>query len=205
MDSAIDFIIQNAHLAHWFVFAAILLAGMNIPISIDLVVIVSAVLAANVIPEKRPQLFVSVLLGCWFSAWIAYWIGRLVGPKLTEIRWFSKLLSKKRLKKVKNFYDKYGFWSLMIGRFIPFGVRNCIFMSSGMSKMHFGKFLARDAAACLVWCSASFTAFYLLGQNYQVLYSHVKIFNILIFSAFSVTVIALIWYKKIKKARTGPS
>lgn len=203
MEAAIDFIIQNAHLAHWLVFAAILLAGMNIPISIDLVVILSAVLAANVIPEKRPHLFASILFGCWFSAGIAYWIGRLVGPKLSEVRWFSKLLTPKRIKKVKNFYEKYGFWSLIIGRFIPFGVRNCIFMSSGMSKMHFGKFLARDAVACSVWCTASFTVFYLLGQNYQALYEQVKIFNIFIFSAFSVTVIALIWYKKKKKARTG--
>ena len=39
-----------------------------------------------------------------------------------------------------GFYKKYGALTLVIGRFIPFGVRNAIFLTSGISKMPFAKF-----------------------------------------------------------------
>lgn len=202
MESLTEFIILNAHRAHWFIFGAILLAGMNIPISTDVLIIISAVLAATLVPENTFLLFFAVFFGCIFSAWVAYWIGRILGPKVCSMRWFSKVLSPKRLQKVKVFYDKHGFLTLLIGRFIPFGIRNCIFMSTGMSKMHFGKFVLRDFIACFIWSAVSFTVFFSLGQNWEVVYEHVKTFNILIFSAFLVTVIGVIWYKRKKGIRS---
>jgi len=201
MEFLTELLTQNAHRAHWIVFGAIILAGFNIPISADLLILLSAVIAATIMPENTWQLFLSVLFGCYFSAWCAYWLGRLVGPKLSRFPLFTKLLSPRRMGKVKRFYEKYGFWTLLIGRFIPFGVRNCIFMSSGMSKMSFLKFILRDAVACLLWSSCTFYLFYKASENYLVLWGHLKTLNLLIFAAFSVTVIGFIWYKIRKKAR----
>lgn len=201
MDKFFEFVIQNAHLAHWFIFGGIILAGMNIPISADLLVIIASVLAATVVPEHTILLFLSVFLGCYFSAWVAYWIGRKFGPKLMRWRFFQKILSVEKIEKMRIFYEKRGLMALIIGRFIPFGVRNAIFMSAGMSKMPFSKFIVRDLFACFLWSSSTFSAFYFLGQNHQVLYRYVKTFNILIFAVFGVTVIAFIWYKQRKKSR----
>lgn len=200
MEKLIEFVVENAHLAHWFIFGGIVLAGFNIPISADLMVIVAAVLAATVVSEHTLLLFLSVFLGCYFSAWVAYWIGRKFGPQLLRFRFFQKILNPERMEKVRSFYEKHGFLTLLIGRFIPFGVRNGIFMSSGMSRVSFGKFILRDLFACLVWTSCSFSLFYLLGQNYKLLYSYAKTFNLLIFALFGVTVIGFIWYKRKKKA-----
>jgi membrane protein DedA with SNARE-associated domain len=104
-----------------------------------------------------------------------------------------------RLEKIQRFYSKHGLWTLLLGRFIPFGIRNCIFMSSGMSRVSFMKFAFWDLLACLAWSSVSFYCFYLLGQNYHILFSHLKVINMVIFLAFSVTVIGFIWYKRRKK------
>lgn len=199
MVNLIEWIISHAEHAHWFIFGALILAGVNIPISADVLIIVAAFLAATVIPEHSIHLFFSVFIGCYFSAWTAYWLGRLVGGKLLQYRWFAKLLPQTRLQKIHHFYEKYGFFTLLIGRFIPLGVRNCIFMSSGMSRMHFGKFALWDIVACLAWTSCSFFTFYAIGQNYETLWHYVKTFNLLIFAAFSVTLIALVWYKRRKK------
>lgn len=199
MESLVQFVTEHAHLAHWFIFGGILLAGMNIPVSIDLVIIIAAILAANVVPQHTIILFLSVLLGCYLSAWIAYWIGRSLGPQLLRWRFFRKLLDEKKLEKIRAFYEKYGLLTLMIGRFIPFGVRNALFMSTGMSRMSFGKFILRDALACSTWCSLMFTAFYFLGQNYLLLYGYVKTFNLLIFSLFGLAAIGFIWYKRKKR------
>ncbi len=199
MDTLVEWIVSHAENAHWFVFGSILLAGLNIPISADVIIIISAILAATVVPEKLWLLFFSVFISCALSAQLAYWVGRLIGPQLQRLRYFAKILHPDRLKKIERFYEKHGFTTLVIGRFIPFGVRNAIFMTTGMSKAHFGKFALRDAFACFVWSSTSFSAFYFLGNNYQRLKGYVHLFNILVFGAFAVAVIAFIWYKKHKK------
>jgi membrane protein DedA with SNARE-associated domain len=204
MEFLTELIAQHAHRAHWIIFCAIILAGFNVPISADVLILLSAVIAATILPENTWALYFSALFGCYFSAWGAYWLGRLVGPKLSHLPFFKKLLSQDRLERVKKFYDHYGLWTLLIGRFIPFGVRNCIFMSTGMSKMSFLKFIVRDALACSIWTSSCFYLFYKTSQNYQLLWHYLKTFNLVIFAAFGVTVIGFIWYKIRKKAQSIP-
>jgi membrane protein DedA with SNARE-associated domain len=203
MDSLTELISHHAPQAHWYIFIAIILAGFNLPFSADLLILIAAVLAATIVPENMGLLFGSVLLGCYLSAMCAYWIGRLLGSKLAGTKFFSRLLPPLRLEKIRKFYEKWGFWTLILGRFIPFGVRNCIFMSSGMSKLHFGKFILMDALACTLWCSLLFSLFFVLGQTCETLWLHLKALNLLIFAAFSVTVIGLIWYKSRKKIRAS--
>jgi membrane-associated protein len=201
MEHLTEIITRHAHNAHWYIFTAIILAGFNIPFSADLLILAAAVLAATVIPEHTWLLFFSILFGCYFSAMCAYWMGRFIGTTLAKRKCFAKLIGPQRLSKIKQFYEKYGLWTLVLGRFIPFGVRNCIFMSSGMSKLHFGKFVLMDALACVLWCSSYFYLFFTLGQNYETVWHYLKTFNLLVFAAFSVTVISIIWYKSRKKTR----
>ncbi len=203
METFIEIIIKNAHYAHWYVFGAIVLAGFNIPISVDVLVVLCAFLAAAVVPEYTWHLFFSILFGCYLSAWCSYGVGRFLGAKLSRYAFFSKFFPKERIVKIRGFYEKYGLWTLVFGRFIPFGVRNCIFMTTGMSRVSFPKFMLMDAVACSIWCSTAFYVCYLLGNNYQVLWQYLKTFNLLIFAAFSVTLIAFIWYKKREKARSA--
>jgi membrane protein DedA with SNARE-associated domain len=205
MDAFLSWISAHAAHAHWVIFGAILLAGFNIPISADLMIIAGAFLAATVIPEHTPHLFIAVLAGCYFSAWIAYGVGRFAGKKLCKVSWFSKLISAERLAKTQKFYEKYGLLTLLIGRFIPFGVRNCIFLASGMSRLQFWKFALWDLVACSVWCSLSFYLFYTVGQNYQALHGHLKMINIILLSVFAVSLIGVIWYKRRKKIISEPS
>ncbi len=199
MEGLIDWIVQHAQHAHWLIFGAILLAGFNIPISVDILVVGAAFLAATLIPEQVWHLYLAIFLGCYFSAWIAYWFGRLVGQQLHQLKWFQKLFPPSRMSRIEQFYRKYGAWTLMLGRFIPFGVRNCIFMSSGMSRIPFYKFALWDLPASFIWSSVSFYLFFTLGKNFQSLLDHLKIINLTIFLAFGVTVITLLWYKRRKK------
>ena len=201
METLSEFLLAHAAHAHWMVFGALMLAGLNIPISEDIMIILSAVLAANVVPENTTKLFAAVFLGCYLSDWVCYWIGRHFGPKLWKWSWFSKTFKQKRLEQTQAYYAKYGFWTLLIGRFIPFGVRNCLFLTAGMGRMHFGKFLLSDGTACLASNTCLFTLAYLLSQQYEQLIHNLKTFNILLFSAFIVTGIGFLWYKRQKKLR----
>jgi membrane-associated protein len=206
MEALIEIVTRHAPNAHWYVFVAIILAGFNIPISADVLILLSAFIAATIVPEHTWHLFFAVLFGCYFSAMCAYWVGRLGGSQLQRWRFFATLFHPGRVAKIRNFYDKYGFRTLILGRFIPFGIRNCIFMTAGMSKMQFHQFILRDALACSIWCGVTFYLFYTLGQNYQVVWQYLKTFNLVIFTAFSVTVIAFVWYNNRKKMRsTNPT
>lgn len=202
MDTIIQFIFEHAQYAHWIVFGALMLAGLNVPISEDLMIIFSAVLAATVIPENTIQLFLGVFFGCYLSDWVCYWIGRHFGPKLWNIRWFAKTFDQKKIDQVHQYYAKYGFWTLLIGRFIPFGVRNGLFLTAGLGKMPFGKFILSDGIACVLSNTALFSLAYMVGKNYEVLISSLKTFNIFLFAAFVVAIISFIWYKRRKKAAT---
>ncbi len=203
MEHLTGLITQHAHNAHWYIFIAIVLAGFNIPFSADILILLAAVIAATLVPENLWLLFGSILLGCYISAMCAYWMGRLLGTTFSRSKLLARLINPQRLTKIKKFYDKYGLWTLVLGRFIPFGVRNCIFMSSGMSRLHFGKFILMDALACTLWCSLAFYLFFSIGKNYETLWYYLKAFNLVIFVAFSVTVIGLIWYKHRKKNQTS--
>lgn len=205
MEYLTEWIAHHAPHAHWYFFIAIILAGFNIPLSIDLLVLLAAFIAATIAPENTWILFGSVVFGCYFSAMCSYWVGRLLGLPLSKSKFFSRFIPPERMAKIKQFYDKNGLWALILGRFIPFGVRNCLFMSSGMSKLHFGKFILMDTIACPLWCSVSFYLFFTLGKNYETLWQYLKTFNILIFAAFSVTVIGFIWYKSRKKTQAPDS
>ncbi|MCK4934848.1 MAG: DedA family protein [Simkaniaceae bacterium] len=203
MDYLFEIIAEHRSLAPWITFGLILLAGINLPISIDILIIINALLAAHTIPEYTYPLYFSILFGCYFSAWISYYIGRKFGRKLVKYKWFAKILCEKKLKKVNAFYSKHGLLTLTLGRFIPCGVRNCIFMTTGMSELPFKQFILRDALACFLWTSTCFYLYYNIGLNYQILIYYVKTFNILIFSTIIMTLIGVLWYKK-KGKKTLP-
>lgn len=199
MEQLYYFISQHSGKAPWILFGLFLCAGLNIPISIDILIIIASLLAATVIPEATIPLYLSAFFGCYFSAWLAYWVGRLIGRKLLGTKWLSKLLPESKLVKIENFYRRHGFLTLLIGRFIPFGIRNGIFMSTGISKLSFGLFALRDIFPAFLWSTAAFWGFHALGSNYDKLVNCVKTINLLLFCAFGVTVIAIICYKKRKK------
>lgn len=201
MESLISFLLENAHHAHYYIFCLLMLAGLNVPISEDLMIIISATIAATIVPENTYLLFLGVFLGAYLSDWVAYYIGRKFGRKLWKFKWFSKTIPEKKLIQTQNYYEKYGFLTLLIGRFIPFGVRNCLFMAAGMGKMHFGKFILSDGIACIISNAALFSLSYYCGKNYQTLAAFIKNFNIVIFFLFIASLSGFIWYKKTQKKR----
>lgn len=199
MDSFILWVQAHAEIAHFAIFGAILLAGLNVPISIDAILIATAILASTIIPENRVVLFLSFYFGCVMAAWISYGMGRFFGNKLLKTRWVGGTLTPEKIEKVKRFYIRWGFLTLAIGRFIPFGVRNCIYMSTGMSKMSFATFAIRDSIACLIWTSIVFTLFYRASQDYKEISHHLMLVGSILLGIVLVAAISWICYKKIHK------
>lgn len=187
------FIFEHAHLAHWVIFGLFFLASLNVPISEDFLIIVSALLASNVVPENTWKLFAAVFLGAYLSDLLVYGIGRWLGPNLKRMKFFSRLLPEKRIAKISSYYQRYGIRTLLVGRFIPFGVRNCLFITAGIGKMAFWKFVCADAIACFTSNTTLFTLSYFFGKNLTYAFKYV---NIILFSLFVIVGIGFLCYRK---------
>lgn len=199
MDDILNFICQHAHSAHWMIFLLLLLAGLNVPISEDILLLGSGAIASTCIPEHTVHLFLWTWAGCWISAWEAYWIGRLLGPKLYTIKWFGHIITPKRIEKLHHYYEKFGIFAFIVGRFCPGGVRNALFMTSGLGKMPFATFLLRDGIACAISASTIFYIGYCLGDNYRVIAEYVAHYNKIIIATIAgvaATAFAIFWIKK---------
>jgi membrane protein DedA with SNARE-associated domain len=195
MEALAEIIFSHLGYAHYIMFGLLLLAGLNVPISEDFILILSGMLASTVMPEQTTTLFIWVFLGAYLSDWEAYWIGRWLGKRIFRVPWLAKRLPRRRIAQVGLFYKQYGVWTLLIGRFIPIGVRNCLFMAAGIGRMHFGKFLLSDGLACLVSNTTLFFLAYSFGRNYLMLYDLVLAFNTVIFSVFALILSAgLLWW-----------
>lgn len=195
----IDYILAHISAAPYIIALLILLAGLNLPISTDVVIVLSAFIAGSLAPEKALVFFISIVTASYFSAWLSYWFGRKFGTKLLKLKFFAKMLPEEKLERIGKFYAKHGLLVLIIGRFIPFGTRNCIFMTTGISHVNFTQFALRDLVACPIWASSAFYLWYSLGQNLDTLIHYAKTINVIIFSVFLLTLIGLLWYKKRKK------
>lgn len=155
------FLNQYVTYAPLIVFMLLLLAGLNLPMSEDLIIITSAFLArAN--SELKYSFYIALLAGVILSDHIAYWIGNRIGHGLRK-KHFHKFLTPARLERVHFYIKKYGIFSFIICRFIPFGVRNTLFISSGIMRMKYGLFTLFDGIAATISVSTLYFLFYRLG------------------------------------------
>jgi membrane protein DedA with SNARE-associated domain len=201
METFISWICENAHDAYWIIFLMLMLAGLNVPISEDLMLLIGGMIASTCIPDQWLHLFIWVWIGCYFSAWEAYFIGRLLGPKLYNIKWFSHVITQHRIERINHYYEKFGILTFIVGRFCPGGVRNCLFMTAGLGKMPFLKFALRDGLACFISSNVLFHIGYKFGEHRTVLLHYFRNYEIILISIVVLIIVficSIIWIKKNK-------
>jgi membrane protein DedA with SNARE-associated domain len=186
---------QNIQFAPWLIFGLLLLAGLNIPVSEDGMLLISALLAFKN-PDHLIPLFLAVYLGAYLSDLICYTLGRTLGPKLFEISFFKNMMSEKKRVKIHSFYSRYGVITLILGRFVPFGVRNGLFLTAGLGKMNFKKFALSDLLACTISSLTFFTLYYKFGKEITEI---IKKGNIIIFSLAGIFILYLLFKKKLTR------
>jgi membrane protein DedA with SNARE-associated domain len=82
----------------------------------------------------------AVLAGALLADVVLYLFGRLLGGSWV-MRWLAPPEKRERIR--ENFHH-YGFWIFLFGRLVP-GIRTTLFLSAGMMKLSFGRFLLVDA------------------------------------------------------------
>jgi len=194
MEEFFAFVCNHAHSAPWILFVLLLLTGLNIPLSEDLIVITGGAIASSCIPEHTTQFYLYMYFGAIFAAWECYWLGRLLGPRLYTIRLFRSVVTPKRLARLRHYYARYGLLTFVIGRFFPGGVRNALFLSSGLTKMPFYLFVLRDSFAALLSISTLFFIGYHFGKHFDTVAYYFKRYEHTILALIGLVVLAGLSY-----------
>ena len=159
-------ILSVSHFLPFIVFFLLLLAGFNLPFSEDLIIITSAIIA-----QERTSLFfplyIAIYLGVVISDHIAYWIGFNMGAGIKKRKWFTKRVPENKILIIQKYLHNHGILTFIICRFIPFGVRNMLFMGSGFSKMDYRLFTIYDLIAATINTTTLYFLIYFLGVSVQ--------------------------------------
>lgn len=196
MEYLSDLLYKWADYVHFISFGLLILAGFNIPISEDLIIIISGSIAATILPRNTIYIFIGCFLGAYISDIIAYTLGRCLGPQLFKIKILRKLFSIEKEKKIETYFHKYHAKTLFFGRFIPFGIRNVLFFTAGYLKIKWLKFLLIDFSALIISSTIQFYAGYSLGKNFKLIEPYLARYKYIIFSIFVIIILFIYLEKK---------
>ncbi len=191
METLTNIIYTHAEWAPVIIFGALVLGGLNIPVSEDLMIFVAALLATR-FPDRLPTLFAAIFAGAYLGDLICYSIGRYLGNRLWDHPFFGRPKSRALVEKIRSFYMQYGAATLVFGRFIPFGFRNGLLLAAGVGNMPFRRFALADLLACMITCTTFFSLYYWFGE---AVIETIKEANVILFAVVVLGIIILLWRK----------
>lgn len=140
-------------------------AGLGVPISEDLTLLLGGALAARGVTSYWPTLaagYFGVLLGdCLIHHW-----GYRMGPAAYRHPRVQKLLSLERQEKLRAHFARHGFLTVVVGRHTPL-LRAPIFFLAGASRVPLWKFALADALSAAVTVPIVVTLGFFFGSHLE--------------------------------------
>ena len=205
MPDTISFLKEYIEFFPLVAFFGLLLAGINLPVSEDLIIITGALVSHN----EDTNLFLTlaaIYAGVIASDYFVYWVGTRVREGAAKSPFFVRVIPQPVLEKMRRYLDRYGIFTFIICRFIPFGVRNTLFFSAGFFKLKFRLFAVYEIIAAMISVNTLFFLVYRFGEDIK---RPIKISGIILFAALSSALISLIirltikWRRKINKQKSS--
>jgi len=155
-----EFLAKYTYLA---MVALLTAAGMGVPISEDLVLLLAGALAGQGITRFWPTLLgghLGVLLG---DLLIYHW-GRRLGPAAYNHPRVRKHISPERQEKLRAHFARHGFLTVVVGRHTPV-LRGVVFFLAGASGVPLWKFLLADGLSAAVTVPLVVSLGYYFGDH----------------------------------------
>ena len=93
-------------------------------------------------------LITAIFLAAFFGDQVGFVIGRVVGRPYLDKKESPRM--KRMITKSEAFYEKYGWWAVVIARYFPW-IRTFVPPIAGAAKMNYYKFLSANALGALLW------------------------------------------------------
>lgn len=195
MESLLEFI--SSYVSYWpiTVCLLLLLAGFNLPVSEDAVIILSAAMVHQDTSIMIPT-YIALYIGIFGSDLISFSLGRLLSAGFLNFKFLTKKLTPKRIEWITKNLEEHGLMTYITCRFIPFGVRNVLFIGSGFVKLPYVKFIFFDSIAALISSSTLFFLVYFIGQAAK---KGLEVLGVVLFAALIIAIIVFLIVRKKRK------
>lgn len=124
----------------------------------SLVFLTSSFIAVH--PILKMQIVVPVFL---LAAFIGDSVNYFIGHSISRWHWIDKRLSGPRMLTAKEYLNKYGFWAVAFGRFVPL-IRSFIPTISGMMHYPFRHFTVGNFVGVAAWVALGCGCGYYFGS-----------------------------------------
>lgn len=146
LEGALQYMIE--HGSYLLIFGGLIAAGLGVPITEDVYLIASGVLAQRGI-VWLPGIFAVCVVGVLIGDVLIFTIARRLGEAAYRGRFFARLMPPERRARVEALIERRGGLIVFGARFVA-GIRMPVFAIAGVHRMGLARFLAWDAAAlCL--------------------------------------------------------
>lgn len=200
MDAILEFINASLIWTPWFIGLLLFISGLGLPISEDVLVITAGVLAAKN-PDYLIYLYAGVVTGAYFGDALTYWLGRIFGTKLLQTSLWRGKVAPEKLDKFSLHFSKNASLVILLGRFIPFGIRIFIYLTAGFTKYNYKKFAFIDLVAVFLTTGLTFFLSYTFGEQIVTFIDKAKYILLAL-----IVIYVLLWLiKKVFKKTTGDS
>ena len=177
------------------------MAGLGVPIPEEIPILAAGVLASEEVVRWWAALAVC-LLGVLAGDTALYWIGHHWGEHILDWRITRLVLTKEREESLKRSYHRHGMKIVFIARFVA-GFRAAAFLTAGVVRISFWKFLAVDGLAAVVGVPLGFGVAYLFTDQLPAILRGVHRFEriiALLALVLLATAIAYLAYRKSREA-----
>lgn len=132
----------------------------------------------------QPWTFIGVMVAATIGAAVGSLAGYLIGawggrPLLDRYGRYIHI-HPDDLDRADAWFARYGGWAVFLARFVPL-LRALINYPAGVARMPIGRFLLFSILGSIPWNLALVTAGWVLGENYEALYTAIRPFEILIY------------------------
>jgi membrane protein DedA with SNARE-associated domain len=154
------------------VFLVLLLGGLGVPLPEEMPIIAAAVLSHEGLVRWWLVLAVC-LLGVLSGDVVLYWVGRHWGEQILNWRLVRLVLSPARAQWLKAAYQRHSLKTIVTARHVM-GLRAAAFLTAGIARVSFWKFLVADASAALLGVPLVFGLAYFFTDQINAIVADVR-------------------------------
>ncbi|HSQ93209.1 MAG TPA: VTT domain-containing protein, partial [Methanoregula sp.] len=117
-------------------------------------------------------LIISLIIAAVLGDSANYWIGHTTGMKILD--WRCSFVKKEHLDQTQSYFEKYGGFTIVIARFVPF-IRTFAPFLAGVGKMSYRWFITYNITGAVLWiCAFLFVGFFfgslpIVKENFSLL------------------------------------
>lgn len=142
-------------------------------------------------------------LAAFLGNLVGYGIGYRVGPVVFD-RPNSRLFRPEYVTRAQRFYDRFGSWTIIIGRFVAV-VRTFATVMAGVGRMRFSIYAIYSAIGAILWADGVLLLGRQLGKVKFVQDNKGKIdYLVVVVVVLSLLPVAFHWLRSRRAAPTGP-